>query len=310
MKLLNCHFVLIQSQSQSRVRQIRCTGILGIAVCVFLLVSLAGLARVAGYGIAYMQAQIIYLCKRHEHEGLINKIVTLKGYYDKETKNLSDIVSFEDKTRLALGLEPISPDVRKAGIGGFPSAAESVPPAMPFSAIEHAYAVQESLSILLRKAQLQNSTFAQVGEQVERLSAFWAQRPSVWPTAGTVTSAFGYRIDPMSGRRVHHDGIDVANEIGTPIYAPADGIVKEVGNKQDFGKAVVIEHPKTGLKSIYGHLSSYNVLVNQFVRRGELIASIGNTGKSTGPHLHYEIHENNAPVNPTKFILPRDHVVD
>lgn len=310
MKLLNYHFVFIHSQSQSRVRQIKCTGLLGIATCLFLLVSLAGVARVAGYSVAYLQSQIIYLCKRHEHEGLVNKIASLKKYYDKETKKLSDIVVFEDKTRIALGLEPISADVRMAGIGGFPSTAESVPEKMPFPVIERAHAVQESLSILLRRAQLQNSTFTQVGEHVERLSAFWAQRPSVWPAVGTVTSTFGFRTDPISGQHVHHDGIDIANEVGTPVYAPADGIVKEAGTKQDFGKAVVIDHPKTELQSIYGHLSNYIVLANQFVHRGELIAFIGNTGKSTGPHLHYEIHENNAPVNPTKFILPRDHVVD
>jgi murein DD-endopeptidase MepM/ murein hydrolase activator NlpD len=310
MKLLNCHFVFIHSQSQSRVRQIKCTSLLGIAACLFLLLSLAGLARVAGYGIAYMQAQIIYLCKRHEHEGLVNKIATLNKYYDKENKNLSDIIAFEDKTRLTLGLEQISADVRKAGIGGFPSVAETLPVAAPYPVIERAHAVQESLSILLRKAQLQNSTFKQVGEHVERLSAFWGQRPSIWPAAGTITSTYGFRSDPMSGENVHHDGLDIANETGTPVYAPADGIIKEAGNKQNFGKAVVIEHPETGLKSIYAHLSNYVVLANQFVRRGELIAFIGNTGKSTGPHLHYEIHQNGVPVNPAKFILPRDHVVD
>jgi murein DD-endopeptidase MepM/ murein hydrolase activator NlpD len=310
MKLLNCHFVLIHSQSQSRVRQIKCTSLFGIATCLFLLVSLAGLARVAGYGVAYMQAQIVYLCKRHEHEGLVNKIASLSEYYEKENKNLSDIVVFEDKMRLALGLEPISADVRKAGIGGFPSAAETVPEPVPFPVIERAHAVQESLSILLRKAKLQNSTFEQVGGYVEHLSTYWGQRPSIWPASGTVTSNFGFRIDPMSGQYVHHDGLDIANEIGTPVFAPADGIVKEAGIKQDFGIAVVLEHPETGLQSIYGHLSNYVVLANQFVRRGELIAFIGNTGKSTGPHLHYEIHQNNVPVNPGKYILPRDHVVD
>jgi murein DD-endopeptidase MepM/ murein hydrolase activator NlpD len=310
MKLFHCHFILIHSQSQSRVRQIKCTSVIGIVTCLFLLVSLAGLARVAGYGAAYAQAQIIYLCKRHEHEGLVNKIASLSRYYDQENKNLSAIVVFEDKTRLALGLEPVSADVRKAGIGGYPSATEYNTGTTTFPVIERAYAVQESLSILLRKAQLQNSTFEQVGGYVERISAFWRQRPSVWPAAGTVTSTFGFRIDPMSGLYVQHNGLDIANDVGTPVFAPADGIVKEVGFKQDFGIAVVIEHPETALQSIYGHLSKFVVLSNQFVRRGELIAYMGNTGKSTGPHLHYEIHQNYSPVNPVKFILPRDHVVD
>ena len=114
----------------------------------------------------------------------------------------------------------------------------------------------------------------------------------------------------MSGQPMHHEGIDIANEIGTPIVAPADGVVKEVGMKQNFGKAVVIEHTQTGLTSIYGHLSNYVVLPNQYVKRGDLIAFMGNSGKSTGPHLHYEIHDRGVAVNAAKYILPVDYIVD
>jgi murein DD-endopeptidase MepM/ murein hydrolase activator NlpD len=310
MKLLNCYFVLITKQSQSRVRQVRCTGLVGTIVCFFLLLSLAGLARIAGFCIAFTQAQIVYMVKRHEHETLVNKIASINKYFDKENQKLNDMVVFEDQTRLAIGLDPISTDIRKAGIGGHPSAAESVHESAPFPIILMAYAVQESLSILLRKAQLQNSTFDQMGDHVERLSAFWAQRPTIWPASGNVTSTFGYRLDPVYGTRVHHDGIDIANEIGTPVFAPADGIVKEAGLKQDFGKAVVLEHPETKLMSIYGHLSNFVVLPNQYVKRGDLIAFMGNSGKSTGPHLHYEVRVNSQPVNSARFILPTDHVVD
>ncbi|MBN1129358.1 MAG: M23 family metallopeptidase [Chitinispirillaceae bacterium] len=259
---------------------------------------------------AFTQAQIVYLIKRHEHEGLINKIASFERYFSKENKKLNDIVRMEDHTRLAYGLDPISADVRKVGIGGHPSAAESITESVPYPIVMKAYAVQESLSILLRKARLQNSTFDQMGEHVERISTFWAQRPSICPAAGRVTSPFGYRIDPVYGTRLHHDGIDIANEIGTPVVASADGVVKEALLQPDFGRVVVLEHPETNLLSIYAHLSNFTVTRGQWVRRGELIAFMGNSGKSTGPHLHYEIRRNGQPVNSARFILPTDYVID
>lgn len=310
MKLLNCYFVFVNSRSNTRVRQVRCTAFIGIAVSLLFLASVAGLARLAGFGIAFSQAQIVYLIKRHEHENLVSKIAAFDKYFKKEHETLGDFIDLEDHTRLVCGLDPISADVRKAGIGGHPSAAESVPEPTPYPIVMKAYAVQESLSILLRKAELQNSTFHQMSEHVERISAHWAQRPSIWPARGSITSRFGYRIDPVYGSHTHHDGTDIANEIGTPIIAPADGLVREAGVKPDFGRVVILEHPETKLVSIYAHLSNYTVAKGQWVKRGELIAFMGNSGKSTGPHLHYEIRRNNQPVNSALFILSEDYIID
>jgi hypothetical protein len=312
MKLLNCYFVLINSRSNTLVRQVRCTGLIGIVIGVFILLGMAGISRIAGFTVAYTQAQIVYLIKQHEHENLISRIASFDKYFMQENIKLENTVDLEDHMRLACGLDPISTDVRKAGIGGYPSAlaAETLPEDVSYPIVMKAYAVQESLSILLRKVRLQNSTFLQMSGHVERLSAYWAQRPSIWPAEGNVTSTFGYRIDPVSRSRAHHDGTDIANKIGTPVMAPADGVVKEAGVKKNFGKAVIIEHPETGLLSIYAHLSNFTVAPGQWVKRGQHIASIGNTGKSTGPHLHYEIRRNGQPINSRRFILPENYVID
>ncbi|MBN2036982.1 MAG: M23 family metallopeptidase [Chitinispirillaceae bacterium] len=310
MRLLKYRFVVVNNRSNSRVRQFKCTGVAAVSLCLVLLASSVGLARLAWYGALHGYAQVVYLAERHEHESLVKKLFSLTDFLSKQAQKLNDLVVFEDVTRLAVGLDPISTDVRQAGIGGFPSAFEPVIYVPKDPLIRKVSSVQESLTLLIRRAQLQNATFEQVGEHVKNMSSYWAQRPSIWPTEGRVTSEFGYRIDPLLKIRVHHDGLDIANRPGTPVCAPADGVVKEAKRKHHFGKAVVLEHPETGLESIYAHLDGYAVTRGQWVKRGQCIGFMGNTGKSTGPHLHYEIRENRRPINPARFILPTDHIID
>ncbi|MEJ2201620.1 MAG: M23 family metallopeptidase, partial [Desulfuromonadaceae bacterium] len=113
-------------------------------------------------------------------------------------------------------------------------------------------------------------------------------KPKGWPTKGWVSSGFGMRKSPLSGRRKMHEGIDIAAYTGTPVYATADGIVSRAKTEPGYGKMVVIDHGY-GFKTIYGHNSKIHVKVGQRVRRGEKIASVGSTGSSTGSHVHYEV---------------------
>ena len=126
--------------------------------------------------------------------------------------------------------------------------------------------------------------------------------PSVWPIMGWVTSGFGFRTNPFTGLTQMHEGLDISNRIGTPIIAPANGIVSDVGNDTALGKVVVIFHG-FGMISRCGHLNKVFVKVGQRVKRGEKIAEVGMTGKTTGPHVHYEIKLNGIPVNPMRYIL-------
>ncbi len=125
--------------------------------------------------------------------------------------------------------------------------------------------------------------------------------PAVWPVRGEITSGFGGRMDPFSGEGVTHRGIDISAPYGSPVAATADGIVILAEPDAGYGREILIDHGN-GFSTMYGHLSQIKVVVGQEVRRGQIIGAIGMTGKATGPHLHYEVHINDGPVDPTKFL--------
>lgn len=133
----------------------------------------------------------------------------------------------------------------------------------------------------------------------QRLQAL--STPSVWPVKGWLSSKFGYRISPFTGRRVFHEGIDLAARYGAPVVASGKGIVIYAGYKLGYGKLVTIDHG-FGYVTRYGHNSRVIAKVGDRVEKGQKIAKVGSTGKSTGPHVHYEVLVNGIPVNPLKFI--------
>ncbi len=128
-----------------------------------------------------------------------------------------------------------------------------------------------------------------------------AAKPKGWPVKGWLTSTFGMRKSPFTGRLKMHEGYDIAARTGTPVGAAADGIVSQAETVPGYGKLVVIDHGY-GYKTYYGHNSKIYVRVGQRVVRGETISAVGNTGSSTGPHLHYEVRLNGVPLNPKKYL--------
>ncbi|MBN2509598.1 MAG: M23 family metallopeptidase [Spirochaetales bacterium] len=125
----------------------------------------------------------------------------------------------------------------------------------------------------------------------------------IWPTRGRLTSGYGYRNDPFTGVRRFHYGIDVANKAGTKITASMAGRVVLVENgSTGYGKYVVIRHSYGGYQTLYGHLNTIQVRTNQWVNQGQVIGSMGSTGRSTGPHLHFSVYKNNRPVNPATLL--------
>ena len=125
--------------------------------------------------------------------------------------------------------------------------------------------------------------------------------PNLWPVEGQVTGSFGQRIDPFNGEGAFHSGVDIGSSFGHPIVAPADGVVTVTENMGGYGKTIMIDHGN-GISTRYGHLSGFAVMVGQRVQRGELIGYVGESGRSTGPHLHYEVRINDTPVNPYKYL--------
>jgi Peptidase family M23 len=125
--------------------------------------------------------------------------------------------------------------------------------------------------------------------------------PSMWPVMGHITDGFGERLDPFSGEGAFHTGVDVASDYGAPVHVTADGVVTVVENHAGYGRLVVVDHG-FGITTWYAHLSAFATIAGARVKRGQVIGYCGISGRSTGPHVHYEVRVNNAPVNPARYM--------
>jgi murein DD-endopeptidase MepM/ murein hydrolase activator NlpD len=135
-------------------------------------------------------------------------------------------------------------------------------------------------------------------------TADWARAnssPNIWPVEGMVTGSFGERIDPFNGEGAFHNGVDISSSYGQPVMAAADGVVEFADLFGGYGRAIIVEHGR-GISTRYGHLSGFAVTVGQPVHRGDILGYVGLSGRSTGPHLHYEVRINDIPVNPHKYL--------
>lgn len=154
----------------------------------------------------------------------------------------------------------------------------------------------------IKESQLREQSVLDLWELLSERQSLINAIPSIKPARGWYTSRFGYRVSPFTGRSQMHQGLDVAASPGSPVFAPADGIVTFTGYDDSYGKLVSIDHGY-GLLTRYGHNSQIYVHVGQKVSRWDVIAAVGNTGRSTGPHLHYEVRVNGIPVDPANYIL-------
>jgi murein DD-endopeptidase MepM/ murein hydrolase activator NlpD len=161
--------------------------------------------------------------------------------------------------------------------------------------------MHEELSQLKGAASRQEASLQLLIEYFEDKRSLYASTPSIWPVRGWVTSPFGNRTSPFTGILTFHEGIDIAAQTGTPVVAPADGVVIRAGFSTGYGNMAEISHGY-GIKTIFAHNSRLNVKAGQRVKRGDVIAYLGDTGSSTGPHLHYEVHVNGLPVNPMRYM--------
>ncbi len=144
-------------------------------------------------------------------------------------------------------------------------------------------------------------TAALAGEDAKGAGSL-ATTPSIWPAKGAVTSGFGWRTSPFDGGAELHQGIDIASEAGTPVVATADGEVAQCGWDGGYGNAVQIDHGN-GLATVYGHNERLAVSAGQTVVKGQVVAYAGSTGKSTGPHVHYEVRKDGAAIDPWRYLV-------
>jgi murein DD-endopeptidase MepM/ murein hydrolase activator NlpD len=178
----------------------------------------------------------------------------------------------------------------------------------PTSALEAAPG-EDRTSLLRREVERLGSvadarelSLLELVEQLEDKHRYLASSPAIWPTKGWLTSRFGFRISPFTGRRQFHSGIDVAGRRGTDVVAAARGVVHFAGKRGPLGNVVIIDHGY-GVRTHYGHNDEIFVKRGEEVGRGQRICSLGNTGRSTGPHLHYTVEVAGKPVNPLNYIF-------
>jgi murein DD-endopeptidase MepM/ murein hydrolase activator NlpD len=158
------------------------------------------------------------------------------------------------------------------------------------------------LNSLDRAAVSQESSLRSLNDYFEGQRSLLSATPTAWPARGWVTSDYGMRLDPYTAERMMHRGLDIATPPGNPVLAPSDGTVSFAGTEEGYGKVLVIDHGN-GVNTRYGHLSVIYVKPGQRVKRGARVAAVGNTGRSTGPHLHYEVRVNGVAENPRKFLM-------
>lgn len=161
--------------------------------------------------------------------------------------------------------------------------------------------LQKQINSLRLAIDLRRESQEEVRDLLNDKHSLASATPSGWPTKGWLTSYFGMRPSPYTGQRKMHEGLDIAANVGTPVTATADGVVVKATVEPGFGKVVMIDHGY-GYRTIYGHNSKLLTKAGTRVKRGDKIAEVGNTGRSTGTHLHYEVHLNNVPVDPRKLL--------
>ncbi len=161
--------------------------------------------------------------------------------------------------------------------------------------------VQTDLQEVGSVAAKQEASFEEVSSYLTRQRSIVAATPSIWPLKGWITSGFGKRASPLTGEPGRHYGVDIANEVGSPIRVTADGLVVYAGWETGYGRIVVVEHGY-GFSTRYGHCSRIDVKVGDEVKRGQVISYVGSTGRSTGSHLHYEVRIHGIPVDPEKYL--------
>jgi murein DD-endopeptidase MepM/ murein hydrolase activator NlpD len=165
--------------------------------------------------------------------------------------------------------------------------------------------VNTDLKLTHEQAAAQDASFQQITNFLDKQRSILASTPSIWPVKGWITSGFGPRASPLTGERGFHYGVDIANEVDTPIRATADGIVTYAGWEAGYGRLVAIQHGY-GYSTRYGHCARVNVKVGDEVKRGQVIAYLGSTGRSTGSHCHYEVRIHGVPVDPEKYLPKAD----
>lgn len=289
------------------VRSIRIHRTLAISASAALvvLISLA-IFLVTKYSMMAMDSGLMAELKRQNAE-LTARIESFRDEMEKLNKKMDSNLELQNRARLLAGLEPITDDVWQVGVGG------PEPELIDYHAGRSGtlvFSLEKDLERMVRQSELQLKSYGNILAILEQEKNVRDSTPAIRPLkGGFLSSRFGRRMDPFTGRIARHVGVDYRARTGTPVMSTADGVVTMAKKKGSFGLVVEVNHGN-GFKTRYAHLSKLLVKRGKRVKRGEIIGLVGNSGRSTGSHLHYEVIFRKVNRDPLQYVIPEDVYYD
>jgi murein DD-endopeptidase MepM/ murein hydrolase activator NlpD len=240
---------------------------------------------------------------KSNYSNVAQNLEILRDRLEQIDVQMNKIEEKDKAIRTYAGMPEIDQDIRKLGIGGRALDSKSFSDNLAPAVNKELSILELDVERLSREINLELTSYESIYEKVQEDISRISKIPSIRPVeGGYLNSSYGYRNDPIDNVRRFHQGQDITVPTGTPIYAPADGIIKRAYYVGGFGNHIKINHG-SGYSTIFAHLSKFKVKYGQKVKRGDLIGFTGNTGRSTAPHLHYEIHYYGAPQNPLDYFF-------
>jgi len=276
----------IASSAPGEFRKVRVPAYLLHALAIFAVVGgITTLAAVGSYS-RMLWKVANYNALRHEQDTLKRQYQQLQSTVTDTNQRLDSLQSLATEVAMTYGVLRFRPAPFQ--VSSFPQSPEAE---FENSIEQYNFLVRNASAIAFSSGlHLMPSSFADSN-----------YTPSLWPVAGHITCSFGERLDPFSGEGAFHTGVDISAQYGEPIHASADGIVTTAESHAGYGRLVVLDHG-LGVTSWYAHLSAYAAIVGARVKRGQVIGYAGVSGRATGPHVHFEVRLNNAPVNPWRYL--------
>ncbi|MBW1681402.1 MAG: M23 family metallopeptidase [Deltaproteobacteria bacterium] len=294
--------IVLVPEGTNRIKQLRIPRIFLVFVALFAVASMAFTGFLVRDYLSLKAKEPVLARLQKENEQQRRQFLHLAARIDRMSRKMTQLKALDHKLKVMVNLETSEDEGEVRGVGGYSPDLALTDPEADGARKRLVRLMHKNLDDLDSRIALGKQDKTELYKFLENQKTLLASTPSIWPTRGWLSSRFGYRISPFTGEREFHRGIDISTRLNAPIVAPADGIVAANERLYGYGRTLTIKHGH-GIVTRYAHLQKSLVKKGQYVKRGETIALVGNTGRSTGPHLHYEVHVNGIAVDPQRYIL-------
>jgi len=293
-------FMYVREDNEGvRTIRIRRVAVFAAGLCLIALLASTVITGVRYAGISVDSDRMAGL--ERENEQLRVRLSSFETELDGLKGRMDSNFELQNRARLMASLDPLSEDVWQVGVGGpEPQLLER-----ELSAADHVFSgLENNLDMLVRQTELQKQSYDEIIRILEEEASMRDCTPSIRPLkGGFLSSRFGRRMDPFTGRITRHRGVDYFARTGTPVMSSADGVITMAKKNGSMGLTVEVNHGN-GFKTRYAHLAKMHVRRGKRIKRGEILGAVGNTGRSTGPHLHYEVIFRKQHRDPLNYIIP------